>query len=201
MKMPTESDLKSLAGVIFDLDGTLVDSRLDFAAIRRELGCPGETGVLEFIEQLPAARQAQAHAVVLRHERQGAENARCMPGARECLAHFQQRGLPTAILTRNAREIASLTLDRLRMPIDRLIAREDAPPKPAPDGLLQIAREWGLPPSRLVYVGDFRFDLEAAHRAGMVACYYDPAGTRRFVQQADWWIQHLTSLTGSPTGV
>ena len=59
------------AGIIFDMDGTLVDSRLDFTLIRDELDCPEGIGVLEFIDTLPRDRQPAAHKVVLRHERNG----------------------------------------------------------------------------------------------------------------------------------
>lgn len=41
--------------VIFDLDGTLVDSRLDFSAMRAELQAPEGVGLLEYIDGLPTA--------------------------------------------------------------------------------------------------------------------------------------------------
>lgn len=183
-----------LEGIIFDLDGTLVDSRLDFTTIRAELACPEGVGVLEFIDGLPADRQHQAHQVVKHHERQGAERARWMPGARQCLQQARDQGLPTAILTRNAREIAQLTMARLDIEVDVMLAREDCAPKPSPQGLLMIAAQWGCDPQRLVYVGDFIYDLQAARRAGMAACYYDPTDSGRFVGDADWHIRHFDEL-------
>ncbi|MDX1803940.1 MAG: HAD family hydrolase [Alcanivorax sp.] len=194
------ADFSRVNGVIFDLDGTLVDSRLDFAVIRQEVGCPPDSGVLEFIDTLPAHRQAEAHAVVLRHERQGAARATWMPGAQAFLNHLRQHGLPTAILTRNARELAGQTQARLGIEVDLLLAREDCAPKPAPDGLLMIADYWELPPSQLVYVGDFLYDLQAARRAGMIACYYDPGRSGRFRQHADWLLHdfHQAVVSGAP---
>lgn len=183
-----------LRGMIFDLDGTLVDSRLDFTVIRQALGCPEGIGVLEFIDTLPQAEQEAAHQVVLDHERAGAERAEWMPGALACLQRLEANGVPVAILTRNARSIAELTLSRLGFAIDCLLAREDAPPKPAPDGLLHIATQWQLPPERLAYVGDFRFDLEAARNAGMVGIYYDPGETGTHSQLADGVINHFDQL-------
>lgn len=183
-----------LEGMIFDLDGTLVDSRLDFSAIRSELDCPEGIGVLEFIATLPVQEQPDAHAVVLRHERAGAERAEWMPGAQACLQRLRAAGIPVAILTRNASDIAKLTLSRLGATVDCLLAREDAPPKPAPDGLLHIARHWQLPVKQLAYVGDFRFDLEAAHNAGMAAVYYDPQGSAEHSPLADIIINHFNEL-------
>ena len=46
--------------LLFDLDGTLVDTRLDFAALRRELGFPEGVGLLEHLETLPAADARRA---------------------------------------------------------------------------------------------------------------------------------------------
>lgn len=183
-----------LEGIIFDLDGTLVDSRLDFAAIRHELDCPPGEDVLEFIDSLPEKHRAGAHQVVLRHERAGAERAVWMPGAQACLARLVAAGIPVGILTRNAREIAELTLRRLGASIETLLAREDAPPKPSPDGLLHIARDWGQSPQQLAYVGDFRFDLEAARHAGMAGVYYDPEDSAEHSALADVVINHFDEL-------
>jgi phosphoglycolate phosphatase-like HAD superfamily hydrolase len=39
-------------------------------------------------------------------------------------------------------------------------------PKPDPDGLLQLARAWGIAPAQMVMVGDYRFDLDCGRAAG-----------------------------------
>ena len=50
--------------VIFDMDGTIVDSRIDFQAIRSELGIGPGQGMLETIETMPPARRAEAHRIL-----------------------------------------------------------------------------------------------------------------------------------------
>lgn len=192
--LPAANARPTFSGVIFDLDGTLVDSRLDFAAIRARLNCPPEVGVLEFIDTLPASEQAAAHAVVLEYERAGAERATWIPGAQSCLEKLSVMGIPAAILTRNARVIAELTVARLNIPVQRVLAREDAPPKPAPDGLLAIAREWGMAPPSIAYVGDFKYDLMAARNAGMVGVYLDTDGLNTHGHLADRVIRHFDEL-------
>lgn len=163
----------SLRALIFDLDGTLVDSRLDFAAMRRELDAPAGMGLLEYVDTLPSdAARAEAMAVIHRHEIAGAELATWMPGAREVLHALHAAGTPTAIVTRNSRQAARLTMERLGMPAIPMKAREDAAPKPDPEALLLLAMEWDLAPAHCAYVGDFRYDIEAAQRAGMLPVLY-----------------------------
>ena len=184
----------AVRGVIFDLDGTLVDSRLDFVALRQRLGFPDGPGVLEHLATLDDSAAAAAAAEIEAFEMAGAAGAIWMPGARELLAELRALGLPTAILTRNMRAATQLTLDNLGIDVDRVLTREDCPPKPDPEGLLHIARDWTLPASEIVYIGDFRFDLEAAHNAGMIACLYRNPRNAAYESLAHWVVHHFDEL-------
>ena len=189
--------LAHIRGLIFDLDGTLVDSRLDFAAIRRETGFPDDEGLLEHLARLtdPAEKTA-AEAIILHHEMTGARNATWMPGAQQLLQRLTLAGMPVGIVTRNNRRAAQLMVDSLVIPCDDLLAREDAPPKPDPGGLLAIARRWNLCPDTLVYVGDYVFDLQAARNAGMLACWYNAGRGLSYADHADVVVEHFDDLAG-----
>jgi HAD superfamily hydrolase (TIGR01549 family) len=189
--------LGPVRGVIFDLDGTLADSRLDFAAMREETGCPQDIGLLEFHAGLEdfALRQ-QVDQVIRWHELSGAGRATWMPGARELLAELEQRNIRIGIFTRNSRESASNMLVRLGMPCDDLIAREDAPVKPDPAGLKLLAERWQLAVDKLLMIGDFRYDLEAARSAGIASCLYAPGGDSPFAELADMVIESYEEIAG-----
>ncbi|MEP5763007.1 MAG: HAD-IA family hydrolase [Halieaceae bacterium] len=189
------TELSSLRGLVFDLDGTLADSRLDFPAMRAETGCPEGTGLLEYIGALDSeAERLRANAVIHHYEMLGASAASWIPGAQELLAQLTQASLPIGIFTRNSREAAGLMINSLAIPCDTLIAREDAVAKPDPEGLLKIARGWELDVQELLCVGDFLYDLQAASNAGMRSCLYDPLGSSPHTGHADLVVRHFDEL-------
>jgi HAD superfamily hydrolase (TIGR01549 family) len=171
-------------GVIFDLDGTLVDSGLDFDQMRREMGLPQGQPILEAISYLPADDSARCWQVLERHEQEGAARAVPMPHVESLLSLLAELGLRRAVLTRNSREAAQKCLLHLQTPFDLLLGREDAPPKPDPRGIWMICRDWGLPPAEVAMIGDYRFDLEAARRAGARAVLY--CAGRTLEERADF---------------
>ena len=180
------------AAVLFDLDGTLVDTRLDFAALRLELGFPEGIGVLEHLATLEDPEQAAwASTVIDRHEMEGAAAATWIDGAKHVLETLHRKGVPTGILTRNSRAAVARTNAVLGLPVDLIMTREDCAPKPHPEGLLLIADQLGLRPATTVYVGDFVFDLQAARNAGMASGLLRNGKNRHFRDQADLVLDHL----------
>ncbi|MCM2282910.1 MAG: HAD family hydrolase [Bdellovibrionaceae bacterium] len=180
-----------LKGVVFDLDGTVVDSRLDFAAIRRDLGLKSGVGILEAIEACAdSAERTRMHGILDRHEMTGADGATLMPGIGDLLADFRRRSLRTAVFTRNSRRAALHTIARLQLSFDIVIAREDAPPKPDPSGLAAICSRWRESAETILYIGDYVFDLEAGRRAGMPTVLYAPTEPD-FEHDAEWVLTHF----------
>jgi HAD superfamily hydrolase (TIGR01549 family) len=155
-----------IAGVIFDLDGTLVDSGLDFEAMRREMELPPGLPILESIERLEPARAAECHTTLERHEREGVERATLLTGVKELLAELARRDIRTAIATRNSRAITRATQQKLGLSIEPALTRDDGPVKPDAWPVLRICQGWGVKPAEVVVVGDYRFDVESGRAAG-----------------------------------
>nr|WP_221197176.1 HAD family hydrolase [Simiduia aestuariiviva] len=186
-----------MRGIIFDLDGTLVDSRLDFAAMRRELGLQNGEGLLEHLASLtdPAARQ-QAEAVIERHELAGAHAATWIEGAEHALHQLRSAQVPMAIVTRNMRSATDHMVKKLGIPIEHIITREDCQQvKPHPEGLLAVASYWQIAPRALAYLGDFKFDLEAARHAGMHAWLWRNDSNSEFEHLADAVFHRFEEIT------
>jgi phosphoglycolate phosphatase len=180
-----------IEAVIFDLDGTLADTLEDIGVSMneplRQLDQPthpldsyrafvGE-GVQRLAETaLPPGRsdlvpeavsRFRAHyaAHIVDHTRAFAE----VPAMLDVLAG---RGLPMAVLSNKidamTRRIVDLCFSRWGLrPVYG--ERPGVPKKPDPTSALEIARELGVLPERMAFVGDTSVDMFTAHNAGMYA--------------------------------
>lgn len=188
---------RPLLGVIFDLDGTVVDSGLDFPLLRREMGL-GPEPILESMALLSPERRLVCQALLDRHEREGAERATLMAGAREWIDFLDQKGIPRALLSRNARATILRTLERVGVTFDLLFGREDAAPKPDPAGVVELCRRFGAPCDRVLVVGDFRYDLEAGRLAGAETALVTRGRRFDFLHLADHvWSDLLEGLAAA----
>ncbi len=180
------------AAVIFDLDGTLVDTvdtriqawlmvfaeegiTADRAAIADLIGSDGRR----------LAREVAAGAgVALSTGRDEMIDARCgeiyaalntepmpLPGANELLAHLELAGTPWAIATSSRREQVTASVSALGLASEPLVidGTHVLHAKPAPDLLLLAAARLAVSPDHCWYVGDATWDMRAAVAAGMIA--------------------------------
>jgi len=186
--------MRRFDAVIFDMDGTMVESLLDFGAIRDELGIPRSEGIIETIAEMPGPRRRRAERVLLERELAGARRTRLAPGASATLRAVRAAGLRTALLTRNAEPAMRIILERFDLRFDLAWSRELHSAKPKPDGVLDACARLGVPPGRTVSVGDFRYDVEAARSAGAVSVLLVPGEPPDFADRADYTIRRLPEL-------
>lgn len=155
-----------IRGVIFDLDGTLVDSQLDFDAMRQEMDLPPEMAILEALTKLPTDHADRCREILDRHERAGAERSTLLPGVREVLESVTRRRWHQAIVTRNSRPVTEATLRGVALHFAHVMTRDDGPVKPDPWPIERLCHEWQLNPAEVVMIGDYRFDIECGRAAG-----------------------------------
>ena len=177
MSVRTVSEMQA-RGWIFDLDGTLTVAQHDFVAIRRELGIPADADILDYLGTLPLAERQELNGRLDAIELRLAQAVAPAPGAAQLIRELHQRDVRLGILTRNLRQVAMATLERIGV-LDcfaprAILGRDDAAPKPAPDGIQRLLADWQLAPTDAVMVGDFRFDLEAGRAAGCHTCLVLP---------------------------
>ncbi len=185
---------------IFDLDGTLTLPVHDFAFIRRELGVPDGSDILQYLSSLPADAAAPLHARLEEIEQDLARRATPAPGARTLVTRLSGNGARLGILTRNSREIALETLaaigcrDYFRA--EEVIGRDEALPKPDPDGILRLAERWGTSPQNSVMVGDYLFDLQAGRAAGAATVHVARPDGQLWPDCTDLAVATLADLAG-----
>jgi len=156
-----------IGGILFDMDGVVVEQRLDFLAIKQEIFGTTHGFILERMAELGPPERARAEAILERHEATAAATAEPMDGVVPFLTWMEARGVRRGLVTRNSRMSADMVLTRLGLRFNAVVTREDAPPKPAPDPVWLACRRMGLPPSAVLFVGDFEFDMLAGRRAGV----------------------------------
>ncbi len=171
--------------VIFDLDGTVVDSlavtfKCFAEAVAPVLGrVPGKEEILtrmgEADQRIVAGWVGEPHAdeAVRRlyacYAREFATLAP-FPGMVELIRDLRAAGRRTGLFTGRGRPSTDVLLRGLGIEelFDITMTGEEAPrPKPAPDGLLAVAQRLSIPPADAVYVGDSPLDVSAAISAGV----------------------------------
>src|SRR3972149_5110883 len=134
-----------VGGILFDMDGVVVEQRLDFLAIKQEIFGTTHGFILERMAELSPRERTRGAGSPGRHEG-AAATAAPTNGIVPFLAWIEARGLRRGLVTRNSRKSVDRVLTRLAFRFDAVVTREDAPPKPAPDPVWLAWRRMGLPP-------------------------------------------------------
>ena len=176
-----------LPSVLFDLDGTLVDSNyyhvqawaaalqqsgivIPHWKIHRRIGMSGKSFVQELSRELrissrrmDLARLERNHDAKFRAAMTGIE---ALPGANQLLAHLAQQRVPMAIATTGNKDQTSRLLRKLRVPRGMAVVTGDdvEKAKPSPDIFITAARRLSVPLANCIVVGDSVWDLLAAGR-------------------------------------
>ncbi len=177
--------------IVFDLDGTLVDSvyqhvlawhdallsegiELSVWRIHRRIGMSGGMFARALLretdrphDQALLDRIRAAHTAAYKRRR---SDVRPLPGARALLRQLSDHSCKWAIATSGLIEAADHTIDMLDVPADIPIVTRDqvAHAKPDPDLFIEAARRLGVEPLSVIVVGDSVWDLLAAQRGRML---------------------------------
>src|SRR5580692_210142 len=213
----TDANLSSVHALIFDLDGTLIDSKRDLIhsvnAMLQELGHGelAEETISGYIghgaPQLVARalgdecterdRQRALQFFLSYYELHKMDSTCAYPGVRETLEKLTS--MPMAVLTNKPVRISVRILDAMGLSkYFRAIYGGNSfeTKKPDPLGARTILRELGVEPEKALLVGDSEVDVQTARNAGMLAAAvnYGFGMHNRGVHPADIYFDHLDEL-------
>lgn len=204
--------------VLFDLDGTLLDTAPDMASALNRLRLQEQLAPLELatvrphvsngaramvrlgfgVDQGEAGFDALRQRFLLCYEQGLCIDTRPFPGIEAVLDALERSGVPWGVVTNKPGWLTVPLLESLQLAHRAaVVVSGDTTPqrKPEPEPLLHACRTLELRPGDCTYVGDSARDMEAALRAGMKALAatfgYIPAG-----DDPSGWGAH--ALVGSP---
>jgi 2-phosphoglycolate phosphatase len=200
--------------VLFDLDGTLIDSAPDLAGagneVRQRRGLPplplerfrpmtgaGARGMLSVALDIgpgEASYDALREEFLATYEARMTRDTHVFPRVAPVLAALDAAGRPWGIVTNKASRFAAPVVQAMGL-AERagvlVCGDTTARAKPYPDPLLEAARRLGHPPGQCVYVGDDLRDVQAGRAAGMatVAAAWGYLGEGPAI--GDWGADHM----------
>jgi phosphoglycolate phosphatase len=204
---------QNVAAVLFDLDGTLIDSAPDLGAavdkMRVQRGLPslpleqyrpmagagarGMIGIAFGIKPEHADFEAMKEEFFVNYENCMTERTRIFEGVHDMIAALVSQGLPWGVVTnKSSRFTDPLTSAMPLFATAGAIVSGNTTPhaKPHPEPLFEAARRLSVDPARCVYVGDDERDIVAGLAAGMgtVAATYGYLGQQTDIAR---WNAHL----------
>jgi len=205
--------------VLFDLDGTLIDSAPDLAGAGNDMrlargleplpyehfrpmvgaGARGMVGIALQVGPSDAGFTELRDEFLARYEQRMMQETQVFEAMRPVLVALQAQGLPWGIVTNKAQRFTNPLVRALGLHAQAaVVISGDTTPhaKPHPAPLLEAARQMALLPEHCIYVGDDLRDMQAGRAAGMgtVAAGWGYLGAGEPI--AAWGADHVIETPG-----
>jgi len=203
--------MKNIKGIIFDLDGTLIDSRkdlvtsvnltrkgynleeLDFVTIVYFIG-NGTRKLVERSFENTNVNIDEAFSIYKNHYSEHlADETFCYPGVKELLEKAKNLSIKTAVVTNKHEEATRKILKILKIDcyFDIILGADSMDfHKPSPEPLLYVAKKWKLKQDEVIMVGDHWTDIAAARNAGMKSVFVNFGFGNFMDEKPDFFVEH-----------
>ncbi len=149
---------------IFDMDGTVFESHLDWLKIREELAIERGSNILKEIYRENRVDRDRLE-ILESYEKENTLRARPIPGISEFLLYLKDSNVAAVLVTNNNRENTFFLLNKFNLCFDLVITREMKLWKPEPGAFLYVMGKYGCKPEETIAIGDSHYDVWASRRA------------------------------------
>ena len=162
--------ISNLKLVIFDMDGTIFKSFLDWKNIKKDLNVQKEKSILETIYNDNNIDYNKLN-ILLKHELNNTKKTAPFEYINEFLKILKSNNIKVAVLTNNNKENTEFLLNKYKLNFDLTITRESKLWKPSGKGLKYIMNYFNLNKDNTVSIGDSHYDIIASKDAGIKDIY------------------------------
>ncbi|MDQ1355615.1 MAG: phosphoglycolate phosphatase [Acidobacteriota bacterium] len=155
---------------VFDMDGTIFESYLDWLKIREELNIPRGDSILKEIYKDGKVDEPRLE-ILEKYERENTLQTKPIHGFSECLHYLESRQIKTALVTNNNKGNTDYLLDRFNLRFDLVVTREMRLWKPEPDAFFYIMNLYGCTAEEIISIGDSHYDFRASRAAHIRAIF------------------------------
>ncbi|MGD2085244.1 MAG: HAD family hydrolase [Candidatus Aminicenantes bacterium] len=152
--------------VVFDMDGTVFKSHLDWLKIREELNILPGGNILEEIYMNNQVDKKRLE-ILENYEKENTLKTEPIKGIPDFLSYLRQVNITTVLLTNNNRENTHYLLNKFDFNFDLVITRELKLWKPDPDAFFYAMKKTGYTPEETISIGDSHYDVKASRRANV----------------------------------
>lgn len=209
-------------GILFDIDGTLVNITFDLARAKSEiiemmanigfntdsiaLSTPTQSILDNANKQIQSGKvrydyyklKKEIYSILDRYEIENADRTYALSDVKDTLEILKGRGVRLGIVTNSGRSASSLILAKnsLKDYFEFVVTRDDVEGmKPKPDGILKGVVLLSLPKEDVIYVGDSVYDVIAAHSAGIAVVTISKSWDERSnIERPDYIIGSIAKL-------
>ena len=152
---------------IFDMDGTIFESYLDWPRIKEELDINTKNGnILKEIYKENGVDYERLQTLES-YEEYNTLKTKPIKGISECLKYLESRDIKTALITNNNKKNTDFLLRKFNLGFDTVITREMRLWKPGPDAFFYVMKLYNCKADEVISIGDSHYDIKAPKGANI----------------------------------
>lgn len=155
-----------LRGIIFDMDGTVVEVPYNWSQIKKDLNTQRQP-ILSYLQQLEEPEKTKKWRILEKYEKEATQKAVLKEGIDDFLEFLTRKGIKKALVTNNSWKNVCYLLRKFNLEFDWVVSRDSGLWKPSAFPFLDVLEKFSISQHECCVVGDSHYDLKAAEEAGI----------------------------------